>query len=522
MKIQLLISTFALGIISFTSEAQIAGTLYPDFGQDGRYIEDFGFQDNIETVALQDDGKVVAAGTALSQAFAGQLLVLRTNADGTADTGFGDNGHVIITDYTESYAYKILIQEDGKIVVCGAAANAQYVFSMLFFRLNTDGTIDTTFGDNGFRTTDFYSGDEFCYGATLVAGDKIVGVGSAALPNFAVVPVIMRLTADGDIDTSFGIDGANLSPASSTDNTFYDVKEDSQGNLLACGYYGNGITNEGQIDNDVLLVRFADIGALDIGFGDFGSVVIPAGTYIDAAYALVLDNSENIYLAGYTTLPDFSFDAIIIGLNPDGDLRTDFADNGIYSFDLNVQDVFNDIAFYDNNLFACGTSGGFFFDDRDFLLASITTESGENNPMFSNGYALTSIMTAFDDANAMVIDPIEESVFLAGKGNNGNNNDAAITKHLALDIESVSELENNSKLSIYPNPSVDGIIQLSTDNGPIEHVTIYDAQGKICYEFQGNSTAKMQLHLPELKTGVYSISVQTSRGITLTERLLIL
>ncbi len=521
MRISLLISSFALGIISFTSQAQIAGTLYPDFGQNGRYIEDFGFQDNIETVALQDDGKVIAAGTALSQAFAGQLLVLRTNADGTADTGFGDNGHVIITDYTESYAYKILIQEDGKIVVCGAAANAQYVFSMLFFRLNTDGTIDTTFGDNGFRTTDFYSGDEYCYGATLVAGDKIVGVGSAMLPNFAVVPIIMRLTADGDIDTSFGIDGANLSPASSTDNTFYDVKEDGQGNLLACGYYGNGITNEGQIDNDVLLVRFADIGALDVGFGDFGSVVIPVGSYIDAAYALVLDNSENIYLAGYTTLPDFSFDATIIGLNPDGDLRTDFADNGIYSFDLNVQDVFNDIAYFDNNLFACGTSGGFFFDDRDFLLASITTVSGESNPMFTNGYSLTSIMTAFDDANAMVIDPIEESVFLAGKGNNGNSNDAAITKHLALDIVSVTELGNDMKLSVYPNPTSGEMIQLSVDNSLIENISIYDGLGKTCLQFQGNSSATVRLSLPELKAGVYSIRVETREGNQITERLLI-
>lgn len=522
MRIPLLISSFALGIISLTSQAQSAGELYLDFGENGRYIEDFGFQDNIQAVALQNDGKIIVAGTALSEAFAGQLLVLRTNADGTLDTGFGDNGHVIITDYTESYAYALLIQEDGKIVVCGAAANAEYVFSMLFFRLNTDGTIDTSFGDNGFRTADFYSGDEFCYGATLVAGDKIVGVGSAVLPNFAVVPIIMRLTADGDIDTSFGIDGANLAPASSTDNTFYDVKEDSQGNLLACGYYGNGITNEGQIDNDVLLVRFADIGALDVGFGDFGSVVLPLGTYIDAANALVLDNSDNIYLAGFTTLPDFSFDAIIVGMNPDGDLRTDFADNGIYSFDLNVQDVFNDIIYDDNNLFACGTSGGFFFDDRDFLLASITTANGENNPQFTNGFALTSIMKAFDDANAMVMDPVEESIFLAGRGNNGSNNDVAITKHLSSDFESVSEFQNNSKLSIYPNPAEDGVIQLSTEMEQIETIVVYDMQGKMCYQLQSNGSSTLQITLPELKAGVYTVSVETSAGYKLTERLVVM
>jgi uncharacterized delta-60 repeat protein len=521
MRIPLLISSLALGITSITTQAQLGGTLYEPFGQDGRYIEDFGFQDNLETIASQADGKIVSAGTALTSAFAGQLVVLRLNYDGSPDTGFGDNGHVIITDYTESYAYKLLIQEDGKIVVCGAAANAEYVFSMLFLRLNTDGSIDTTFGENGFRLTDFYPGDELCYGATLTADDKIVGVGSATLANFDVVPIIVGLTADGDIDTSFGFNGANLSPASGADNRFYDVKQDSQGNLLACGYYGNGVTNDGQIDNDFLLVRFVDNGALDVSFGDVGSVIIPLSTYIDAANALAIDSDDNIYLAGYTTLPDFSFDAIILGLNPDGDLRSNFASDGIYSLNLNVQDVFNDILVVEDFVYACGTSGGFFFDDRDFLLNTITT-NGLSHPVFTNTYVLTSIMTAFDDANAMAVDFSSKLMFLAGRGNNGTNNDAAITTQFAYDIESVSELQNNSKLSIYPNPAHDGVIQLNTEMEQIENIAIYDMQGKICYQLQSNATSTLQIALPELKAGVYTVSVETSAGYKLTERLVIM
>ena len=521
MKIQLLLSSLALGFITFTSHAQSGGELVPDYGVDGRFIADLGFQDNLETVAQQADGKVVAAGTALSEAFAGRLLILRTNVNGTPDTDFGDNGEVLITDFTESYAYKLLIQQDGKIVVCGAAANAEYVFSMLFLRLNTDGTIDTSFGDNGFVTTDFYPGDEFCYGAILVDGDKIVGVGQATLANFQRVPVIVRLTADGDIDTAFGVNGVNLAPVANEDNIFYDVKEDSQGNLIACGYYGNGITIDGQIDHDYLMTRFDATGAIDINFGEFGSVVIPGGSYIDVANALALDGNDNAYLAGYTTLPDFSLDAVVLAFDSNGDLIQTFGENGIKTFSLNPQDVFNDIFYYGWNLYLCGTSGGFFFDDRDFLYTSFTAEAGMPNPLLGGDYSLISIIDSFDDANAMVLDPAYQIVYLAGRGNNGSNNDAAITAQYHIDMESVSEIENNLKLSIFPNPAVDGMIQLNLENSAIENITIFDGLGKICYQIRGNSRAMMQLSLPELNAGVYSIRVQTREGNQLTERLVI-
>ncbi|HRI40232.1 MAG TPA: hypothetical protein PLW54_00990, partial [Bacteroidia bacterium] len=94
-------------ILPLLTTAQPAGTLDPSFGNAGRYVQDFGFQDNLTHIAVQPaDQKVVTVGTALTPAFAGQLLVIRLLTDGTPDSTFNGTGVLTVPDSTESYAYR--------------------------------------------------------------------------------------------------------------------------------------------------------------------------------------------------------------------------------------------------------------------------------------------------------------------------------------------------------------------------------------------------------------------------------
>ena len=69
------------------------------------------------------------------------FALARYNSDGTFDTSFGDNG-VVITDFgRDDEGYSVALQADGKIVVAGTSA-----LDVALARFNTDGSIDTSFG----------------------------------------------------------------------------------------------------------------------------------------------------------------------------------------------------------------------------------------------------------------------------------------------------------------------------------------------------------------------------------------
>src|SRR5262249_17739449 len=105
-------------------------------------------------VAVQADGKIVVAGCVLV-GDTRRAVVLRLTANGIADTSVGDHG-VVFVDFlagASGEASSVAIQEDGKIVVAGSAGISTFDFALA--RLNSDGTLDPAFGTNGIVITDF-------------------------------------------------------------------------------------------------------------------------------------------------------------------------------------------------------------------------------------------------------------------------------------------------------------------------------------------------------------------------------
>jgi uncharacterized delta-60 repeat protein len=183
------------------------GSLDPSFGTGGKVTTDFpgglanGSADQLNALAVQPDGKLVAVGSADTgeNAFA----VARYNPDGSLDQSFGSGGTV--TTYLGGpdgdYGRGVAVQADGKPVATGLADNGAEPQCGLA-RYNLDGSLDQSFGTGGTVTT--VSGQ--CGALVVQADGKLVAAGGARIGGQAAIG-LTRYNPDGSLDQSFGTGG---------------------------------------------------------------------------------------------------------------------------------------------------------------------------------------------------------------------------------------------------------------------------------------------------------------------------
>ena len=130
--------------------------------------------------------------------------MLRYNTDGSLDMTFGDNG-VVTTDITGYYMpTSVVIDADQRIVVAGS----EYDVGTLA-RYNTDGSLDTTFGVGGIQTTSFGSGYAVGHSVAIQSDGKILVAGRAyngSNEDFGLA----RYNTDGSLDSTFGDNGIQI------------------------------------------------------------------------------------------------------------------------------------------------------------------------------------------------------------------------------------------------------------------------------------------------------------------------
>src|SRR5437763_533641 len=128
---------------------------------------------------------------------------------GLPDPTFGTNGVVTTAlGSSHSYANSLAIQSNGKIIAAGYASYSQTGPDFALVRYTANGKLDSTFGSGGVVTTDFGGAD---HGAGLVLqGDgKLVVAGVTMPPNGAGPDMVAlaRYNANGSLDASFGSGG---------------------------------------------------------------------------------------------------------------------------------------------------------------------------------------------------------------------------------------------------------------------------------------------------------------------------
>jgi len=180
-----LIGAVALVVAIANPAAAPPGDLDTTFDGDGQVTTDFAAAAaEVRGLAIQGDGKIVAAGR-VDVSGTRDFALARYNADGSLDPTFDGDGKVT-TDFDAGldFGYAVAIQGDGKIVAAGSA----YVSDAADFalaRYNTDGSPDITFGGGDARvTTDFGSELDEAYAVAVQGDGKIVTAGCAACGDF--------------------------------------------------------------------------------------------------------------------------------------------------------------------------------------------------------------------------------------------------------------------------------------------------------------------------------------------------
>ena len=296
-----------------------------------------GWADYGRALARQSDGKIVVAGyVERAQAADYDLAVARLNADGSRDHSFGTNGKVTyavdLGGTNFDIATDVLIQPDGKIVLTGwssgAAANSDFVA----VRLHTNGSVDTSFGNQGRAVVPFDlggSGRDESNAAVLQSDGKIVLVGSVEWPDDNYDFGVVRLLPNGSPDWTFA-NGGKITVTFDMGGTEQDFAEavmiDSNGRLVVAGHAA-GSTDQ---DYDFAIARLHSDGSLDLSFGTNGKTTIGfnGGLGIDQAFSVAPAPLGKIVVAGRTFYSATDSDFAATRLHGDGSVDSQFGSNG--------------------------------------------------------------------------------------------------------------------------------------------------------------------------------------------------
>lgn len=154
-----------------------------------------GFDAEVLSLSLQIDGKIIVGGKFKNYQGVGQNYLIRLNADGSKDASF-NIGTGFGSIYTLGDILSIVVQPDGKIIVGGRFKYYQNQTQNYIIRLNADGSIDSTFKtNNGFSY--------YVNSIALQKDGKIIVAGEFSIYNNNTANRIARLNSDGSIDTTF-------------------------------------------------------------------------------------------------------------------------------------------------------------------------------------------------------------------------------------------------------------------------------------------------------------------------------
>jgi uncharacterized delta-60 repeat protein len=269
----------AISVIHVPAAYSQAGALDPSFGADGRVSSDVfgGFDDRISDIAIQSDGKIIAAGSRGGYASRYNFALVRYLSNGAVDSNFGSAGRVLLDfDGDDDFAGAIAIQQDGKIVVAGSARLGGRPSDFAIARYNLDGSLDPTFAGNGKAATDF-GAEESISDIAIQTDGKIVAVGTRRVgggPSEADCDndvAVARYDADGTLDTTFSYNG-KLFTGVGCDDHATAVAIQSDGKIVVVGFRVEEDSGRcfNCLDSDLIALRYRADGSLDPGFDHDG------------------------------------------------------------------------------------------------------------------------------------------------------------------------------------------------------------------------------------------------------------
>lgn len=275
---------------------------------DSTFTTGSGFNIVVAGLALQSDGKILAAGSFSSYNGASINRIARIDTTGSRDTTFAPGVGF------DNLTYNVILNPDNKMYVAGGYYKANNYLRLFLTRLNANGSVDPSFFAEA-KVNDAPLGASLQSTGKLIVGGYFTNFGTTTVNR------IMRLTADGNLDTTF----QSGTGANGTVRAVYVLPNDK---ILIGGdftsYNGTTINR---------IARLNSNGTLDTSF--------QIGTGANwLVYSIAVNHNGKIYLGGDFTSVNGVTKNRIVGLNSNGSIDAAFnigtGYNGIV-YDIKIQ-----------------------------------------------------------------------------------------------------------------------------------------------------------------------------------------
>ncbi|MCJ8154804.1 T9SS type A sorting domain-containing protein [Chryseobacterium sp. SSA4.19] len=487
--------------ISYFTTAQTF-SLDASFGESGyRKINSTTLSDAI----MLPDGQFMTAYNSSSH-----ININKINQNGVVDAAFGTK-IIDVDSYSsinESESVKKMVLHNNKIIIIGRAnANPTYsLYNMFIVRVNLDGTLDTTFGTNGFT--------KISLGQNGTADDIVVDdAGNSYVLGYDMGDFIVKFNANGIKDNSFGTNGILAL------GTFNPIKlyRQNDGKFLLVGSKKNTSTN---INESYIERRLAD-GTYDTSFGNNGSIIMPSSTQ-SAVTNFEYDYSNNsILLLHYAS---GGYDSVFLSKIQisDGAFVTGFSNGGRtpnYSFANAPTLYISQIKVLPNSkILVMGNVSNFWTANINTQLFSMRFNGNGtiDYSTSSNGYQIFNTTPPSTGVKAEDVQRLfvlsDGSFVLSYSGSSGGvyGYSSYLTKFTGgfLGVNDTAVDTGQSSLALYPNPVGNTLtIQNKNKGNDSFEYRIFDVSGKMVQN--GSSQFNTETHVQELQKGNYIIQIKT-------------
>jgi uncharacterized delta-60 repeat protein len=420
------ISTFTMALLCLFVSAQV-GSLDNAFNGSGFRIDNpTGLPDEYDiatAMAFTADGKILVAGRIENNNY---FLLTRYTAAGTPDNSFGSNG-VVWVSAVSGRGYGMAVQPDGKIVLAGWINPSARDFCVM--RFNSNGSVDNGFGTAGMVTTPIGTGTDEARNVAIQSDGKIVVTGfsfnASGNPDFAVV----RYTALGALDGTFGTGGKVTTNINDFDVAESIAINSSTGAITIAGTSNSDYTNPDHTGSgDFTVVRYTAAGTPDVSFGVGGIATFDIGTNTyDEAHSMAVQPDGKLVVAGITKRGGNS-DVALVRLTTAGALDVTFDVDGksIQNYvGFNSDDDCHSVALQSDGKIVIGGSVDAFTGPKPYglMLMRFTPTGGLDNTFDGDGKAAYDVAPT-DNDNGLIVALKSDRIYLAG--NSGDPRDFVI------------------------------------------------------------------------------------------------
>lgn len=513
MKRLQLIAILSICLIHL-SEAQTV-SLDTTFGINGKMLNRFpGWQAGILASKLQSDGKIVVCGYRTIYLTGDKDTILgRYNADGTLDTSFGTNGFVIIDElFIDGTGTKsLLIQPDGKIVVTGANWTEGEGLNFHTYRFSASGTPDTTFGTSGIVSTDINSSLDEATTILLQPDNKLLVLGTYLMSGNIRHLCGVRYNVDGSLDTTFGTNGKAMfgSLAANYSNQLTDAFLETNGKIVMGALHDI----DGESGNFVV-AKFNANGTIDTGFGTNGARITNFGAE-DRLMSLQKINGK-YYAFGYSENAENEASIAISRYSTAGALDSTFGTNGKVLLHRNATstlDLVADARLVGDKILCVGygesenQSAPFHIDG---LLIRLNLDGSIDTTFNNTGYVLADFSNGLTDI-FITLEMQPDGKILAQGTSTVSNDDSFVLARYQIAELGTGNFQSDS-FKVYPNPFSESITienkDLNLMNATAE---LYDISGRKLSEYKLDGTSNSIQMDKNLSKGTYLLKL-TSEG----------